>query len=170
VINYLKWHYLGQSKAIISFFKPFWRSLCHSLLGPNELNHFLLQALLEITILCIFLHYNLYFIQKYYVMCTNHHFLVFIFAFLSFAKLVCACIHKSKVQIWASSWFQFQFQLLSIDNNKMVYTLLCMKYIVFKWNKIEFGTLENMWRIDTLQTGQRNKFDYFQLATTHNHY
>jgi hypothetical protein len=52
----------------------------------------------------------------------------------------------------------------------MVCTLLWMKYIIFKWNKIEFGTLENMWRIDTLQMGQRNKIDYFQLATTHNHY
>jgi hypothetical protein len=99
--------------------------------------------------------------------------IIFWFLFLhslSFGKLVCACIQKSKVQIWGSSWFQFQFQSLSINNNKMVCTLLWMKYIVFKWNKIEFGTLENMWRIDTLQTSQRNKNDYFQLATTHNHY
>jgi hypothetical protein len=90
VRNYFKCHYLGQSKAISFFSKPFWRSLC-PLLGPIEHNHFLFQALLEITILCIFtlqskLHAK--------VLCNVYKssFFGFCFCILKFCK-TCLCMY-----------------------------------------------------------------------------
>jgi hypothetical protein len=110
-----------------------------SLLGPIKRNHFLFQALLEITNAITWanqtqsfsfskpfwrslsyacLHYHLYFIQKYYVICTNHHFFGFCFCILSFAKLlfVHVCVYtspKSEYGVRVDSNFNSNCSLLT---------------------------------------------------------
>lgn len=84
--KYLKCHYLGQSNAIIFLFQAL-LEITMPLIGANRTQSFSFPSPFCRSLSYAYLHYNLNFIQKYYVIiCTNHHFFGFCFCILKLCK------------------------------------------------------------------------------------
>jgi hypothetical protein len=93
--------------AIIFFFQAL-LEITMPLIGANRTQSFSFPSPFCRSLSYAYLHYNLNFIQKYYVICTNHHFFGFCFCILKFCKTwLCMYPASSKSKFGVQVDFNF---------------------------------------------------------------